>query len=76
MLQIFKRLKKGWYKSKTIWFALLHGLPGLALAIMQKLQIVDLTPILGPDAAAAAAIYLMIATMILRAITNTALEDK
>jgi len=67
---MFERIRKYWHQSRTIWAALIHGLPALVLSILQAMGAVDLSPILGAKAAAVASVYMMIAVIVLRAITT------
>jgi len=73
---MFNRITKYWFKSRTVWFAILHGLPALVLSVLQYLGDVDLSPIMGPQLAAGASIYLTLAMIILRAITTKPMEAK
>ncbi len=69
-------IKTYWFRSRTIWFAILHGMPALTLSILQYLGSVDLAPVLGSKTAAAVSIYLMVAVIILRAVTTKPMVQK
>lgn len=73
---MFERLSKHWHKSRTIIFNLVHAIPAVVLALLEYLQVTDLTPIFGPGVAASLTIYLTLANIIWRAVTTKPLEGR